>query len=560
MFMLNAVAAHAATVTGDWTGAIDAGLGRVFHLAIHIAAKPDGTFTGTLQDVDRGTGELPVTAIAAGKDTLSFTVPLNPDATYTATWDAAAKQWVGQWKQSGQSLPLTLAAGLPTPKPKVEGLDGRWEGTITPGTTALHLVLHVKTGALGTAAWLDSPDQTAYGLAVDTIKRDGANVSLELPAVGAKFTGTLSTDGQTLAGQWGQGDKSFPISFAHLSSNAATPPPARPQTPKKPYPYREEDVTFDDAAAHVRLAGTLTMPEGKGPFPAVVLVAGSGPNTRNEPIMGHQLFLVIADHLTRAGIAVLRFDKRGTGASTGDFGKATTMDFADDAAAAASYLRARPEIDPHRVGLIGHSEGGLIVPIVATHDPATAFIVMMAGPGVNGLDIMLEQGRLIAKAMGMTDAQLTQLGAMREKMFAIVRSEKDPAAATAKLKAILAEAAKAQHLPENAFDQQIGALNSDWFRFFFDYDPAATLAKVKCPVLALNGSLDLQVPPAQNLPAIRAALAKNPDAEVDELPNLNHLFQTAKTGSIGEYGQIEETIAPSAMDLMTRWILKRVGR
>jgi hypothetical protein len=318
-------------------------------------------------------------------------------------------------------------------------------------------------------------------------------------------------------------------------------------------------VTFDDAASHVRLAGTLTLPQGAGPFPAVVLVSGSGPNTRNEPIMNHQLFLVLADHLTRHGVAVLRYDKRGTGTSTGDYAKATTQDFADDADAAAAFLRARKEIDPAKVGLIGHSEGGLIAPMVAVADPKVDFIVMMAGPGVDGAQVLTEQGRLITKAMGLSDAQVAETSALREKLIAIVRTEKDPAVAAAKMRALIAADPKLKDTPPAAIEAQISAINSDWFRFFFNYDLAIALRQVRCPVLAMIGSKDLQVPPDQNLPAIRAALAHNPDAEVEELPSLNHLFQTAKTGAVGEYGEIEETLAPVALDLMTGWILKRVG-
>jgi hypothetical protein len=332
----------------------------------------------------------------------------------------------------------------------------------------------------------------------------------------------------------------------------------RPQTPVKPYPYREEDVAFDDGAARVKLAGTLTLPPGPGPFPAVVLIAGSGPNTRDEPILGHKPFLVLADWLTRHGIAVLRYDKRGVGASGGDYAKATTLDFAADAEAAAAYLRGRKEIDPRRVGLIGHSEGGLIAPIVAAKDPKIAFIVMMAGPGVDGLDILMEQGRLITKAMGLTDAQAEKGAALRKTMFDIVRSEKDPQVAAARLKAAADAWAKANDASPQAVELQANLVNTDWFRFFYDYDPAVTLRQLRCPVLALIGSKDLQVPADQNLPAIRAALAHDPGADVEELPNLNHLFQTARTGSPGEYAQIEETIAPLALDTITSWILKQV--
>ena len=222
-------------------------------------------------------------------------------------------------------------------------------------------------------------------------------------------------------------------------------------------------------------------------------------------------------------------------------------------------MRGRPEIDPSSVGLIGHSEGGLIVPMVAAGDPKVAFIVLMAGPGVDGLDVLLEQGRLIAKAMGASDAKIAENTALRRQIFDIARTEKDQAAATAKTEVMLAAYAKAHNLPEGSLDAQASAADSDWFRFLFDYDPAPTLAKVRCPVLALIGSKDLQVPADQNLPPIRTALAHNPGAEVDELPDLNHLFQTAKTGSPGEYAQIEETIAPSALDKITGWVLRRVS-
>ena len=272
------------------------------------------------------------------------------------------------------------------------------------------------------------------------------------------------------------------------------------------------------------------------------------------------MFLVLADHLTRQGIAVLRYDKRGTGASTGDYAKSTTVDFADDAQAGVAYLKGRGDINSRQIGLIGHSEGGLIAPMVAVRDPSTAFIVMMAGPGVDGADILMEQGRLMSKAMGLDDAHISQNADLRRQMITIVRSEKDPAKAAAKLRFVLAQTAKTQGLPDDMMEAQISGINTDWFRFFFDYDPSSTLRKVRCPVLAINGGLDLQVPPAQNLPVIRAALAGDADVEIDEIPHLNHLFQTAKTGSVLEYGQIEETIAPAALDKMTSWILKHVGK
>jgi uncharacterized protein len=553
-WLMGGAPASAQTVVGDWNGAIVANAAQQLRVAVHIKQGPDGAYTGTLDSLDQGVNGLVISDITLSGDTLTLALK-QPAATFTGTWNPAAKAWVGHWVQ-GISMPLTLTQSVVAPKPTLHGLDGAWKATLSE---KLHLVLHVRTtAATGTIASVDSPDQLSYGLTVNAIHRDGDEVGFEMTALGASFSGQVSKDGKSLVGQWSQGGRTTPVTFVH-NDQADAGLPKRPQTPVKPYPYVEQNVTFDDPSAPgVKLAGTLTLPPGPGPFPAVVLVSGSGPNTRNEPILGHQIFLVLADHLTRNGIAVLRYDKRGTGDSSGDYGKATTVDFANDADAATAYLRSRPEIDPKRVGLIGHSEGGLIVPIVATKDPATAFIVMMAGPGVDGRKILLEQSRLISLAMGMPQDQVDEAMELRRKIFAVVASEKDPAAAEAKLRALVADYAASHKVSPEMIQAQVDAVNTDWFRYFFDYDPAPTLARVRCPVLALNGSLDLQVPPDQNLPPIRVALMGNPDVEVDELPGLNHLFQDAKTGAPGEYGQIEETISPAAMDLMTEWILKRV--
>jgi pimeloyl-ACP methyl ester carboxylesterase len=555
-----AAPAFAADPAGDWHGVIAPTPAIKLRILLHVEKAADGGYAGTLTSVDQGTPPIPLTTLTSTGDDLSFTIAQISGA-FSGKWDEGQKAWVGQWTQAGRSFPLTLASGRLPPSAVVGGLDGRWEGLLATERGRLNLVLRVHTDAQGTSAAIDSPDQAVLGLTVDHLRRDGANVTFDLTALGASYAGKLSADGASLSGVWSQGGLTHPLDFKRTSASAALSAPERPQTPKKPYPYREEDLAFfAGGAAQVRLAGTLTLPPGAGPFPAVVLVAGSGPNTRNEAVFGHQPFLVLADYLTRHGVAVLRYDKRGTGASSGDYPSATTKDFADDALAAETYLRGRKEIDGARVGLIGHSEGGLIVPMVATRDPKIAFIVLMAGPGVDGLDVLLEQGRLILKASGASDAWVDQTDALRQKLLGIVRSEKDQSTAAAKMKAALDDFAKAHNLPASALEgggDQL-ARNADWWRFFLSYDPAATLAQVQCPVLALIGSKDLQVPADQNLPALRAALARNPGAEVLELPDLNHLFQTAKTGGVGEYMQIPETIAPSALATISDWIQRRV--
>jgi len=556
-----AFTAHAASAqqaAGDWLGTLTVSPTLVFHLAVHLAKTAQGAYSGAVDSLDRGAFDVPLADVVSSGGALSFTVP-SLKASYAGKWDPAAGAWDGMWTQTQGTWPLKLSPGVAAPLPTVAGLDGDWDGALTVSLgIKLRLAFHIATGPHGTLGTLNSIDQQTT-VRISGVAKDGPHVKLAMALIGATFDGALDPSGQTITGQWSQGGMNLPLTLSRRAAGQADALLKRPQTPVKPYPYAEEEVTFDDAASHVRLAGTLTLPEGAGPFPAVVLVAGSGPNTRNEPILNHEIFLVLADHLTRHGIAVLRYDKRGTGTSTGDYAKATTQDFANDADAAAAWLRTRKDIDPAKVGLIGHSEGGLIVPMVAVADPKVDFIVMMAGPGVNGAQVLTEQGRLVFKAAGMSDAQVAEYSGLREKMIAIVQAQKDPVVAAAKMRALLVADPALKNTSPAVIEAQINAINNDWFRFFFNYDPAITLRQVRCPVLAMIGSKDLQVPPDQNLPALRAALAHNPDAEVEELPSLNHLFQTAKTGAIGEYGELEETMAPAALDLMTSWILKHVG-
>jgi pimeloyl-ACP methyl ester carboxylesterase len=327
----------------------------------------------------------------------------------------------------------------------------------------------------------------------------------------------------------------------------------RPQEPVKPYPYREEDVLYDNKVSGNQLAGTLTIPSGSGPFPAVVLITGSGPQDRDESIMGHKPFLVLADHLTRKRIAVLRVDDRGVGKSTGTFATATTADFATDVEAGIAYLKTRQEIDARQIGLIGHSEGAIIAPMIAARNHNVAFIVMMAGSGVPGDDIIVAQVELLSENAGQSHAAAMKAGARQREILALLKQNQD----TASLEKALREKLAGQVL-ESRISTAVAQLTSPWYRYFIAYDPGPALRKVTCPVLALNGEKDLQVPPMQNLPAIRKELeaAGNKNFEVDELPGLNHLFQTARTGSPEEYPEIEETISPKVLEIISGWILK----
>jgi pimeloyl-ACP methyl ester carboxylesterase len=286
-----------------------------------------------------------------------------------------------------------------------------------------------------------------------------------------------------------------------------------------------------------------------------VLIAGSGAHTRDETVFGHAIFLVLADHLTRRGMAVLRYDKRGLGGSGGDFATATSRDFASDVEAGVGYLRTRPEIDPRRIGLIGHSEGGVIAPMVAEEEPSVAFLVLMAGSAVRGDQIIMAQTHAIAAATGAPDTALAAQATLERRFLDAVMAAKDQPAAQAAAETAL----KSAGLPDAAIATQAKAASSDWYRFFLAYDPAPALRRLRLPVLALIGSKDLQVPADLNIPVLRDALRSDPGADVRELPGLNHLFQTAPTGAPSEYGEIEETLAPSALEVITDWILAHAG-
>lgn len=447
-------------------------------------------------------------------------------------------------------------------------LDGNWHGVLKVGPVELRLVYRIAKDKEGNVkATLDSPDQGAKGIPVDSVTREGREVKLEAKALKAIYEGQLSEDGQSIAGKFKQGGASFELNLKRLDKE---PEVARPQEPKKPYPYREEEVAYENSAAKIMLAGTLTLPKSDGPVPAVLLITGSGAQDRDESLLGHKPFLVLADHLTRKGIAVLRVDDRGVGGSSGSTANSTSDDFAGDVLAGVAFLKGRKEIDAKRIGLAGHSEGGIIAPIVASRSKDVAFIVLLAGTGVSGEEIIYRQGALIAKAQGAPEAALTAARASQEKLFKIVREEKDAAKAEELLKkslseqiaAAIAASPDAKDAIEGQANAQLKQILTPWYRYFLFYDPAPALRKVSCPVLAINGEKDLQVEPAQNLPPIKKALEEggNTDVTIKELPGLNHLFQHAKTGAPSEYGKIEETFAPEALSIVSDWILARTGK
>jgi len=547
--------ANAQDVAGDWQGTLKAG-GAELRLVLHITKGESGELKATLDSVDQGANGIPVSAITLKDSQLNLTVEA-VRGTYEGKVNAAGTRIEGTWSQ-GQPLPLvferTTSPAKTTHKPaRPSDIDGTWMGTLDTGVMKLRVVFHITNTEDGLTATLDSPDQGAKGLPVTAVTRDGDSLKLEAKQIAGRFEGKIAKDLTTIEGTWTQGGGNLPLVLKRVK-DAAELERRRPQNPVKPYPYREEEVSYANPAASITLAATLTIPPGKGPFPGVLLITGSGPQDRDEALMGHRPFLVLADYLTRHGIAVLRADDRGVGKSGGNFATGTTADFATDAQAGVAYLRERPEVNPRKIGLIGHSEGGTIPPMVAVRDPDVAFIVMLAGSGVPGDQILLAQSRLIAEAAGQSPAEAEKNANEEREVLALVKNEKDDAALERELRQRLAG-----KLPEAQLGAQIKALTSPWFRFFLAYDPREDLRKVRCPVLALNGEKDLQVPPKLNLPAIRQALADggNKHFETDELPGLNHLFQTARTGSPSEYAEIEETMSPLALEKISGWILKQ---
>jgi pimeloyl-ACP methyl ester carboxylesterase len=448
---------------------------------------------------------------------------------------------------------------------------GTWKGKLKVGAQSLMLVLNIQSNAGVLSASIDSPDQGAKDIPVSSISVEGMKITVESTAIRAVFEATISADGKSMSGLWKQGGANLPL---QLEKGAAAALPKRPQEPQAPFPYTTEEVSIVNQKAGIRLAGTLTIPNpsvkgSPNTFPAVIMVTGSGAQNRDEEIMNHKPFLVIADYLARRGIMSLRCDDRGVGASGGDAESATTYDFADDAEAAFEYLNSRPEVKKGAVGILGHSEGGIIGPIVASRNARVGFLVLLAGPALKGEELLNLQGRAIAKAQGAGEKDIEAALTLNRKLYSLALQQGDAKTLQSEAKQAFLDWAKTNPSMrgmdsaalDSAAEQAVAPIFTPWFREFLKLDPASYLAKLDLPVLALFGSKDLQVPAKENSESMKqvlgtkAAGGPNKKNSIVELKNLNHLFQTAKTGSPDEYGQIEETISPEALKRIADWIL-----
>lgn len=445
-----------------------------------------------------------------------------------------------------------------------QDITGQWNGTLNVMGSDLPVVFNIEKTDNGYTSTMDSPDQGVKGIPCDEISFLDNTLKIKIKSIRTSYEGTLKND--SIVGIFKQMMIKKPLTLSREEVEKVEM--KRPQEPKPPFPYYSEEVKFVNKRDGNTLAGTLTLPRKKGKFPVVVLISGSGPQNRDEELLGHKPFLVIADFLTRNGFGVLRYDDRGTAQSTGDFSKATTLDLSYDAESAVEFLLGRKDVSHKKIGLIGHSEGGMIAPIVASRNQNVAYIVLLAGPGVRGDKLLLMQQRAVAVASGAPESAVSANEKLNAPLFECIINAIDTVNLRADLIKLLEKGVNEnQELKSQLSDEQrsemvkmtVSQLTSPWMINFIKYDPYPTLKKVKCPTLALNGSKDLQVPASKNLSEIKRAFKESGNDKLTaiELPNLNHLFQETTTGLPTEYGEIEQTFSPKALNEILIWLKKR---
>ncbi|WP_440959775.1 alpha/beta hydrolase family protein [Oceanicaulis sp. LC35] len=541
-------------LTGDWLATLQTPGGDL-RLQVTVSETADGTQSAVLESLDQAPGQqIPISAVSISTE--RFTFSLNAiGAEFDGAWNAATQSYDGVFSQ-GMQIPTSFARPSEQTAHIIEGLDGRWEGQLVRSDTTLDFALKIQTSGEDTRATLDSISQAAYDIPITNLNRIGDTVSFQVPAANVTYQGQL--EGDRMSGDWMRpGYDTVTVTFDRVSNTVEAP--NRPQTPQAPFPYIIEDVRIDNPDAEgVTLTGSLTLPQGDGPFPGVVLISGSGPQDRDETVWTHQPFAVLADHLTRQGIAVLRYDDRGYANSTGEFASATSYDFASDATAVADWMRNHPRISA--VGLAGHSEGGLIAPIVAAQEVDTAFVILLAGPGTPGHRFIIDQIVANSDAMGVDPADTQARVSVMETLVDAARHARDQASAEAALDGLLSQQSlDTLQVPDDQKQIFINSMSRDWYRALVNYDPADWFSQIEQPVLALQGSLDLQIVAESNVRGLEMILADHPDAQIVMLEGRNHMFQNAQTGLMTEYAQIEETMDPEAMQIIADWINARFG-
>lgn len=456
-----------------------------------------------------------------------------------------------------KNLLLGLAVALVTLSASSQGIDGTWRGKLKVQGTELSLVFRISRTTEGYSATMDSPDQGVKGIFVSSVSFADTKLELEVSSLGIEYRAILK-EPDRLVGTFKQSGFELPLVLTRSTvKEDGGSGNIRPQEPRKPYPYYSEYVRFTNEKDNVTLSGTLTMPKKEGSFRAVILISGSGPQNRDEELYGHKPFLVLADYLTRKGIAVLRFDDRGVGESTGNFSGATTYDFANDVEAAIAYLLTRKEVNRQQIGLVGHSEGAIIASITASENPNVGFVVLMAGPTLRGDSLLLLQRKKLSEQRGVDSRTIEQSNRIFRRAYDIILNERIDREKLADTLSAYLVTAFGSALPGKHLRAMVNQLTSPWMVGFIRLDPAVYLEKLSCPVLVLNGSLDLNVPSKENLSTIRRIAAQTPRAtfEVVEYERLNHFFQECKTGAISEISAIRQTISPKVLRKIADWIL-----
>ena len=444
-----------------------------------------------------------------------------------------------------------------------QSIEGEWFGDLNIMGSMMSLSFDFKIAGEKWTGTMSVPQQNAKGIPLTSVTNEDNGLQFLFDAAGITFTGKFN-ENQEIEGVFSQNGQNFPLVLTRESKEILKP--NRPQEPKAPFPYEIEEITFENTKENIKLAGTLTYPQTNKPYPVVVLISGSGPQNRNSEILGHQSFWVIADYLTRNGIGVLRFDERGVGKSEGNYAEATSFDFAADVAAAVLYLKTKSGVDAKKIGLIGHSEGGMIAPIVASKDKSIAYMILLAGPGIPCSELLLEQSNLVGKSQGMSEEQLQEAEKTNQLLYALLKTKESKEEIKPKLTALIEKSLLidsnlkelSSQQKKQLIDQQLNQLLTPWFRTFIQYEPAVYLEKVNCPMLVLNGEKDIQVAPKSNTNGIKMATdkAKNKKVEIKIYPQLNHLFQTCTTCTVEEYGSLEETFSPMVLSDMKNWIIK----
>lgn len=463
-----------------------------------------------------------------------------------------------------KSIITLLVSLLTTASLFSQEITGTWQGTLNVQGAKLEIVFHIEKQGVGHTSVMDSPTQGAYDIKTTKTTFENGKLQITAAELGVFYQGTLK--GDSITGTFNQNGMPFPLTLIRTEKKTQL----RPQEPKAPYPYLVEDVVFTNTKEKIKLSGTLTLPKEKEKSPAVILIAGSGPNDRDETVFGHKPFWVLADFLSRNGIAVLRYDKRGVGKSGGEYFTATTHDFADDAEAALNYLKTRKEIDTSNIGLIGHSEGGVIAPMIASQNRDVQFVVLMAALGVSGEELSLAQNQYTFNKTSLTDREKESLNEILKNVYAsvdnwtgYVGTETERNALKEELNVLwqnLPMEIRGQVSKEIFIEKTTANIATPWFRHFLKENPTAYLQKLTIPVLAINGEKDSQVEYKSNLAAIKAALNKgnNKQFVIKPFPNLNHLFQESTTGEIDEYAKIEQTISPEVLLDITNWIVTQI--